>query len=848
MHRWTRQKHDVGTVRVPLTPAQWERVATEFDRLVEASADTRQAAVAALAAEHAESASELEGLLRAADRTDSRLDGQAFEALAAPRVASPALLGRRVGAYEVTQVIGRGGMGVVFEGQHTDPLFAKRVAIKTLSIGVDNPERLWRFRRERQILATLDHPNIAALYDGGTTDDGIPYIVMEYVSGVRIDEWCDTRRLTIAQRLDLFRQVCSAVHFAHTKLVVHRDLKPNNILVTDTGVVKLLDFGIAKLLTPDDEPGDSTRGGFAPLTAAYASPEQAQGDSITTATDVYSLGVMLYRILTGGSPYDLEGQTPADIRRILSTQEPRLPSDAVTDEQAHYCGAPDRRALSASLRGELDAVVQMALRKDAVRRYASVEALSSDLLRHLKGQTVLARPDTLGYRVRTFVRRQRALVVGASIAMLAMIGGTLVAMRSAATARAEAHRSQQMVGFLKSVVGAADATFYGTIKGSADITLREVLDSTAVAVATSFPADARLRADLYTTLGRSFRRFNRYTTAIALIDSARVLHARTTGPTSLESTEDLLTAAWLMMEVGKNDSAITTLRTALAQYSRLPDAPPPLVTYAMAGLGQLEVLNRSNHAEGIPLLRTAVARERASPSPRVQVLGISEGTLGYALIATGNERAGDSAYARSIAILESDSVRHAEDLAIQLTNWGATLSERARTNDAAAVKRRAVQVMLRSNGPNHLMTAVLQSRLASELVELSRYSEARGLVDSALLVFERLTPRNVGELVTALGLHAAADNGLGEPTRAALTLKRSRALLDSVDGSVARTEDEVSLLLIESGLMTTNGVPRRAYALAVQAETLARRQLGDNDPRTRKAARRVAELSAAARR
>jgi eukaryotic-like serine/threonine-protein kinase len=828
-----------------LTPAQWARVAAEFDRVCDAPADLRQAAVLALAATEPEAAAELDALLRASDRSDSPLDTPALHAFAAMHAAAPALLGKRLGAYEVTQVIGRGGMGVVFEGRHTDPQFSKRVAIKTLSIGIERPERLWRFRRERQILATLDHPNIAALYDGGATDDGIPYLVMEFVAGQPIDEWCDTYRLTIAQRIDLFRQVCNAVQFAHSKLIVHRDLKPNNVLVTDDGVVKLLDFGIAKMLTPDDDHDESTRGGIAPLTTAYASPEQVRGEAITTSADVYSLGVMLYRLLTGSAPHDVERRTPAEVREILSTQPPRSPSEAVSDTHAARSGAADTRALSAALRGELDAVVLMALRKEPERRYASVESFSSDLLRYLKGHTVRARPDTVRYRVAKFVRRQRALVAGVTIAVVALLVGTGASLRAAAVARAEARRSQQMVSFLQTVVGAADHTFYGKIQGSADITLREVLDSTTATVATSFPTDARVRADLYTTLGRSFRRFNRYETAIALIDSARFLHAQTTGPSSLQSTEDLLFAAWLMMEVGKIDSATATLRRALAQYERLPDAPAAQVTYANAALGQLLALALHRPAEAIPYLRTALVRERASATPRIQVLAIAEGSLGDALIASGSEAAGDSAFARAIAALQTDSVRSGEELAIQLVNWGTSLSRRNRGEESAVIKRRALIQMQRANGPNHKMTAVLQSRLASELVGLSRYAEARGLADSALVVLDRMTPRNIGEVGTALRLRAETEIARGDAAGATRTLLRARALLDSLEsGREARTVD---LLLLESKVASVRGSLAQALALAVQAQATATQSLPATDTRVVAATKRVAELSSGGR-
>ena len=828
-----------------LTPAQWQRVALEFDRVHDAPIDVRTAAVLALASTDAGAAAELDGLLSASDRTDSRFDHQALDIFASMQASAPALLGRRLGAYEVTRVIGRGGMGVVFKGRHTDPQFDKRVAIKPLAIGVERPERLWRVRRERQILATLEHPNIAALYDGGTTDDGIPYLVMEYVAGQRIDEWCDAHRLTVAKRLDLFRQVCSAVQFAHTKLVVHRDLKPNNILVTDDGVVKLLDFGIAKMLTPDDEHDESTRGGIAPLTTAYASPEQVRGEAITTAADVYSLGVILYRLLSGMSPYDVEGLTPAEVRQILSTQTPRPPSEAITEQHARDCGASDARAVRAELRGELDAVVLMALRKEAERRYASVESFSNDVLRHLKGDIVQARPDTIGYRVAKFVRRQRALVAGVSVALVAMIGGTVASLRAAANARTEARRSQQMVGFLQTVVGAADGTFYNAFKAGADITLREVLDSTTAAVATSFPADARLRADLYTTLGRSFRRFNRYETAIGLIDSARILHARTTGPASLQSTEDLLFAAWLMMEVGKADSAVSVLRVALAQYARLPDAPQAQVTYATAALGQLLSLHEHKPAEAIPLLRAAAAQERASPTPRMQVLSIAEGSLADALIETGMVSAGDSVYARVIATLERDSIGHAEDLAIQLTNWGTALGKRERTGEAAAVKRRALGHSQRANGPRHFMTSTIQSRLAKELVTLARYPEAMRLVDSALVAFTATTPKNIHAIETALSLRAEIQIALGEVTTATRTFEEIRALLGPIE--TYRPEHMVDVLLLESKLMGLRGARARAMELAVLAQTRSSRTLGDADARTVAASKRVAELSSAGR-
>lgn len=391
-----------------LTPAQWARITSLFDELQPLPAGDRQARLAALAAEDHFVVDEVASLLEA-DTDDEFLSvGTGGVSPRASHVSAP-LLGQTLGAYRIEREIGRGGMGVVYAGRHVDQSLDKQVAIKTLGIGLERPELAWRFRRERQILAKLEHPNIATLYDGGTTVDGTPYLVMEYVDGQRIDTWCNRHKLPIAARLDLFRQVCAAVQFAHTKLIVHRDLKPGNILVTDSGAVKLLDFGMAILVAGDDEATaedtEFTRAGRAPLTTAFASPEQLRGDEVTTASDVYSLGVILHRLLSGGTPHAVDPGTAAITRDAAVGTAPRMPSETVTADHAAHCGTSSA-ALSNSLRGELDAIVLMALRREPARRYASADALAADVLRHLKGLPVHAKPDTVGYRVGKFMRRR----------------------------------------------------------------------------------------------------------------------------------------------------------------------------------------------------------------------------------------------------------------------------------------------------------------------------------------------------------------------------------------------------------------------------------------------------------
>ncbi len=320
--------------------------------------------------------------------------------------------GERIGPYELIRPIGRGGMGSVYLAVRADDTFRKQVALKVVKRGMDTDFVLSRFRHERQILAALEHPNIARLLDGGATNDGLPYFVMEYVEGKPITEFCKTHRLNIVDRLRLFGHVCSAVMAAHQNLVVHRDLKPGNILVNAAGTPKLLDFGIAKML--DNQLSSSiitqTVTGVRLLTPNYASPEQIRGEPITTATDIYSLGVLLYELIAGRPPYQTHGATPAEIQRVVCDVDPPPPSEM----------APHLRR---QLRGDLDNIVLMAMRKEPSRRYAAVQQLADDVRRHLDGLPISARKDTLAYRTSKFVTRHRVIVLAGVLVFCSLVGG-----------------------------------------------------------------------------------------------------------------------------------------------------------------------------------------------------------------------------------------------------------------------------------------------------------------------------------------------------------------------------------------------------------------------------------------
>ncbi len=344
------------------------------------------------------------------------------------RPRDQARLGERVGAWRLERKIGAGGMGAVYLAVRADGHFEQRAAVKLLRLGVDSPQLVERFRRERQVLAQLEHPGVARLLDGGVTEDGLPYIAMEYIEGAPIDRWCDEQRLSIRERLKLFVKVCAAVQYAHQHLVVHRDVKPGNILVNAQGEPKLLDFGLAKVLDEDFD-RTATQTGAHALTPAYASPEQVRGEAVTTASDVYSLGVVLYELLTGKRPHDVETTSFHELARRIAEQAPKPPSEAVDEFDPARAGSTQPELARRRLRGDLDGIVLKALHKDPARRYASAGHLAEDVERHLDDWPVLARGDSLLYRTRKLVQRHRALAVASALGIAALIGGLVVSSR-----------------------------------------------------------------------------------------------------------------------------------------------------------------------------------------------------------------------------------------------------------------------------------------------------------------------------------------------------------------------------------------------------------------------------------
>jgi non-specific serine/threonine protein kinase/serine/threonine-protein kinase len=424
------------------------------------------------------------------------------------RNTDASLVGTRVGAFCLVRLIGSGGMGSVFEAvRGTEAGFEQRVALKIIMRGRDSKEMLSRFLHERKILASLEHSNIARFIDGGVTEEALPFYAMEYVNGEFIDDYCVKCSLSIRDRLELFLTVCDAVSYAHQHLIVHRDLKPANILVTVEGVVKLLDFGIAKLISFDEEAA-STQTQQVALTPAYASPEQLRGERVTTTSDVYSLGVILYELLTGRRPHTIENSSPAELLNAVCETDPLRPSLAVTINERDLPREPrsiEMARLQKLLRGDLDNIVLKALHKDPKRRYASAELLAEDLRRYLAGRPVGARPDTLGYRATKFLKRNRLASVASSLIFLSLCAGIIATAHQNVQARRERSRAERRFNEVRALANKFVFDYHDRIaRLHGAIELRALMIKDAAAYLDHLAADTADDADLQIELARAY--------------------------------------------------------------------------------------------------------------------------------------------------------------------------------------------------------------------------------------------------------------------------------------------------------------------------------------------------------
>jgi serine/threonine protein kinase/tetratricopeptide (TPR) repeat protein len=842
-----------------MEPQRWRQIEDLFHSALDCEPGRRADFLNSACAGNASLRQEIESLLSSYEKgsfTETPAFAEGIKLLEESEARS--LVGQNIGPYRVTQIIGQGGMGAVYLAARSDQVFQKEVAIKLIKRGQDTDDVIRRFRGERQILASLDHPNITRLLDGGTTDDGIPYFVMEYIHGQPIDSYCDSHKLDIAERLKLFQSVCSAVHFAHQNLVIHRDIKSGNILVTAEGVPRLLDFGIAKLLASEPSVADPTLTIARRMTPESASPEQVRGGSITTASDVYSLGVLLYKLLTGHSPYRLAGRSPDQIERAICEEDPEKPSavidrveGAATPQSVSETGegAPDK--LRRRLRGDLDNILLMALRKEPPRRYASVLQFSEDIRRHLEGLPVIARRDTPGYRAAKFVGRHKTGVAAAALIFLSLTTGIVATLRQTRLARAERDKAQvekakadRINSFLRDMLSFSDTrSGSANTKKGHDATLADMLDEAGPRAETELNDQPAVKAEMLRTIGVAYTIQPRFDLAEHYLRAALDTDLKLYGPEHPETarTEEALGIA--LGNKGDYPGAEKVLRQALAIYRKQPkddnlDTRSFAETLSTLGLLTMKIDGKYPEAESLLL-------EAVSLAPRLKgkdraLVAHAENFLAALHSDRGEYQQAETQARQAFSEFQKMGGSERAEAADTEINLGSILRTRGQYAEAEPFLLEGLATFRQLLGDQHPSVAYAWVHLGHLHYLEGKYGEAEEEVRKALKLYEAALPKGHGAIsspLTVLGLilnktarSAEAEADLREALQIrARSVPKGHYLLAITQGALGEC------------LTTEKKLPEAEPLLSESYATLKTVQ-SDRSPLTQEAARRLVTL------
>lgn len=802
-----------------MDPVRWARIEALCGEALERPLEARAAFVREASAGDAALCEDVLSLLAELEADPDFLEAPLARLDAAPPTDGP--LPSRIGRWRPVRRLGAGGMGEVFLAEPLEGE-GEPVALKVLRAGITSTELRRRFAQEARILGSLRHPNIAALLETTETADGQPCVVLEYVAGVPITTHADLRRLDIPARLALWLAACDAVAEAHRSLVVHRDIKPANILVTVDGTVKLLDFGIGKILDASvmTGPAIDTATSDRLLTLDYAAPEQLRGDVVTTATDVHALGVLLHELLTGLHPFRREGATPGEVERAILERIPDLPSAVVLASpssgpvaegdaraRAEARGVGSSEQLGRRLRGDLDTIVLMALRKEPERRYPSVSAFADDVRRHLAGRPVTARPDTLGYRARRFVRRNAGSVAVATLALLGLIATTGVALlesrrasRNAATAQSERDQAVAVRGFLMEMFG---ATGGGDRAGESE-TVRTLLDRQSARIDSLHADDPLLAARLHEVVADAYERIGDPSAGIGNAQRALALRTAAQGPRhpDVAAAENLL--GWLHFRGGAHDSAEVHLRAGLT----LREAAVPPDSGGLArSLNDLGVLyngtGRYVEAESV-LTRALAIRSTGGDSLRLGI-GITANNLAaahyYQAEYADAGRIGRVALEALIATVGEEHQR----TVIARGNLAAFLMADGDFVAAEREYRAMLALQTRLQGREHPATVRLMTNLATTLIGLppgpdhaAELAEAEALLEEALAIERRLPGYGPPQLGMTLDRLAGVRAARGSTVAARDAAREAVQILTQAHGPA---HQEVAAAMIRLGLL-----------------------------------------------
>lgn len=760
---------------------RWSTLSPLLDELLELTGNARARRLAEIEASNPALATELAHLMAL---EEARPDFLSQPVVHANLFAVHA--DQEIGPYRLVSQLGEGGMGQVWLAVRADGLYERRVAIKLLRPGLGDVGLHARFTRERQILARLGHAHIARLLDAGISQDGQPYLALDYVRGEPITDYAQKRALDLRTRLHLFAQVCAAVSHAHANLVVHRDLKPSNILVTSAGEVCLLDFGIAKLLDQDQAPSaEITRTGSRTFTLHYAAPEQLRGEVVTTMTDVYALGVVLYELLTDCKPYELTRQSDAAWEEAILGSEPGRPSQVLA-RKARETDSPAGKRRARLLVGDLDNIILKTLSKQPEHRYASVEALAQDLRRHLDGQPVHARAQSLGYRTRKYLRRHAlGLVMGVGVSSVLAVALTIVSWQ-ASKAVSEASRAQAMQNFVIALFENS-----GNASSTRGVDVRALLDAGVSRADTELATQPHARAELIGLIARLRSGLGDDAEALQLLDRQSEL-IRPLGadvPANL-----LLDAAALrghsLRELGRDEDCLRALGPLLARAEQAADAYPLPAAEFFSQLGRCHA-RRQGRDIARDLFGQALQLRRAHANAGALVAE-SEHDLALLLPTERPSDARIQALRRALAQLRASG---GEQNALGVDIWrnlGVAYAEQGNALEAEAAYRQALDVALARFGSSHPRTSAVQQQLAAALLASGKLAEAERLLALAQDSLQARWGADSEQLAEQESVRGMLALERDEPAEAeallsdAIRIRRSRSNLDDHVGDLCR--------------------------------------------------------------
>lgn len=722
------------------------------------------------------------------------------------------LADRVVGPYKLIRLLGTGGMGNVYLAVRNDEQFERFVALKVIKEGVVSDDILSRFFEERQILASLNHPNISRLFDGGTTENGLPWFAMEYVEGIPITDYCERQNSTLNAKLDLFLNVCSAVQYAHQNLVIHRDLKPANILITETGQPKLLDFGIAKLVDLEQEPG-VTRYQNRLMTPEYASPEQVKQEPVSTVSDVYSLGVLLYELLTGELPYHFEKRSPAHIEEVISNQEPEKPSGILRDS---------------NLKGDLDNIILKALKKNPGERYSSAEQFAEDIRRNQRVLPILAQNNSFFYRSGKFIRRHGwGVAASVVIALLViMFAITTYIQSEAIEARAievenQRDRSEQVVDFLINLFEASDPAH----SGGETITAIELLERGSMRIEEELGEQPEMQAEMRHVMGRVYESLDLNDEAERLVSSAlnarRKLHGAV--HTDVATSQDLLAELWRGQ--GKYMAADSLHRATLAMRKDLLGESHPDVAVSQEHLA-LVLHDQGDYEEAETLYRKALSIRRAHFGSARSDVATNLYNLAWVLHDQGSYDEAESHYREALAMWSELTDGEHPGEAATLNNLGWLMHDMGEYEEAEAILRQALALRRKLLGNQHSSVAQTLSTLAQTLRAKEQYGEAEGLYREALAVYRNQLGDEHAYVAGALNNLALLLQDTGDLVAAEKYLVEALAIQRKIHGD---THPYVAASLSNLGsLLGNRGDFEKAIQMFEEVFTMDLKLYGEN--------------------